>query len=44
MTKFKTKQHACRICRRGKALRGARCNGCQARLDQAIAKALEAVR
>jgi hypothetical protein len=44
MTKQRTNQRACRVCRRGKALQGVRCNGCQGRLDKAITKAIEAVR
>ena len=44
MTKMRTNQRACRICRRGRALQGVRCNGCQGRLDDAITKAIQEVR
>jgi len=44
MTKQRTNQRACRICRRGRALQGVRCNGCQGRLDAAIKQAIEASR
>ena len=40
MTKIKTNQRACRVCRRGRALQGVRCNGCQAKLNAAITAAI----
>jgi hypothetical protein len=44
MTKIKTNQRACRICRRGRALQGVRCNACQQRLNAAITTAIQEVR